>query len=187
MPAYLRYALLLVVLGSLASALGVVACGGEEGKGSGVAEEGEAVEVGGLAITVDSTRYLYPSDERDAAYLTSWSSAGEGLAWLGVFLDVTNEGDKAAGMPSMAIRDPAGEEHAAFPSEYPTAIRFGERIAPGEQLPRRGASKEEDPEGALVIFRVATDPKEYPLILEIGNSGPRKTEVKLDVSATSAG
>jgi hypothetical protein len=171
----------LAMLALMALSLAVAGCGSAESQGKGTPEEGDPVEVGPLSITVLSSRYLDKTDKEDAAYLAGQPPVGAGLRWLGVFVEMQNEGERGKRVPSMTIEDSSEKwTYSAFPSDNPDAVTFGEVIGPGERIPRPDTTDEESDEGAFLIFRVGRVAlRNKPLTLHIeGFFG--KAAVKLD-------
>ena len=81
----------LAAVAALTLALGVAACGAEEEEGRVV--EGEPIELGDLRFNVQLTRFLNPNDVEDAEYVEGLSPPPLGEDYLGVFMEVENEGD----------------------------------------------------------------------------------------------
>lgn len=171
--------LLLATLVLVALAVSALACGDEEGQPRGNVE-GEAVYVDGLVFNVTSSRYMDREDKEDAAYLIGRPAPGSGRAWSGVFMKIRNESNRAQGVPVMRITA-AGTEYAAFSSKGRYPLKFGERVEPGEELPRLDPGDQEDSvEGAFLIFNLdKAAARDKPVTLQI--EGPlHKANVKLD-------
>src|SRR5919106_3447158 len=81
-----------------AALLGAGAGCGEEEKSEVV--EGEPIELGNLRIKVQLTRFLNPDDTEDTEYLTGLAPPTLGQDYLAVFMDIENEGDEEALLPS---------------------------------------------------------------------------------------
>jgi len=116
----------LAAVAALTLALGVAACGAEEEEGHVV--EGEPIELGDLRFNVQLTRFLNPNDVEDSEYLEGLPAPPLGEDYLGVFMEVENEGDGPATLPAegdMKVLDTTGEEFEPIETETVFAFPFG--------------------------------------------------------------
>ncbi len=168
-----------LVLAALAVA--VSACGWSNDSKSAV--EGESLQLGELKYNVTFSRYLNPSDNEDAAYLTGQPKAPKGSSYFGVFLEVQNESDEPQTLPStLSITDSDENEYGVLPSESLFALPFEGEVEPEEQIPVLDSPAQQGPiEGSVAIFLLPEEVSENrPLTLHIEGAG-EKGEVTLDL------
>ena len=88
-------------------------CGDEE---TTEAHEGEPLELGDLSYNIQITRELNRFSTEDAAYLQGAPRLRRGQEYLGVFMQVTNQGDEAAVVPDpIRIVDTRGTTYDQVP------------------------------------------------------------------------
>ncbi len=172
-------AVALVLLPALA---GVAGCGNSLSK---EADEGVPIELGDLKITVQETRFLNPAQPDDKTYLQGQPAPPPSKAYLGVFLTMHNEGDKAASVPlpgQLSVVDTTGAAYPAVPSNTPFAAPLGTILAPGGDVPAPNTPAANGPtQGALVLFLMNLGVTENrPLKLEIDYAG-ETGEITLDI------
>lgn len=175
-----RKPLVLCVL--LVGVLTLAACGAGEEELE--VPEGEPIELGPLRYNVQITRFLNPGDAEDDAYLAGQPAAGEGEAYLGVFLTIDNESSDTLSVPSdFELRDTRDNTFAPSPSESPFAIQLGAQIPPEGEVPEPGTAAASGPiKGAMVLFLIEESVAENrPLKLEIPASGGPPGAVELDI------
>jgi hypothetical protein len=173
-------AILLAVLGALAVAGVVGACGEEE---ETEVVEGEPVEVAGLAYNVGLTRFLNPDDNEDAEYLIGQPEAEPGTSYLGVFLTVENETEEP--LPSAdayTVHDTLDNRYEPVESDSPYALDVGAGVPAEGELPLPDTTAASGPnQGALLIFNVDDRVSENrPLSLAVEGGGA-SGEVVLDI------
>ena len=90
-----RVATIVGLLAVLALAVPIAGCGDEE-EDEEIPEvvEGEPLELGELIYNVSITRFLNPNITEDEAYLEGAPEEPQGMSYLGVFLQIKNEGDE---------------------------------------------------------------------------------------------
>jgi hypothetical protein len=174
----------LAVALSLAVALvGAVGCGEEETKH---VVEGEPLELDELKVNVQITRFLNPSDPEDTDYLTGQQlPPPAGQDYLGVFIEIDNEGDEAARLPTAAdlsVVDTTGQAYEALESESPFALDFGGEIDAHSEVPAPDTPAASGPtQGSIVLFLVpSTIGESRPLELEVSYRGEDGT-IELDI------
>jgi hypothetical protein len=166
-----------------ASALVFVACGEHD---STHVTEAETLELGEVGYRVQITRFLNPEDVEDAQYLDGLpDEAGNGKAYLGVFLRIVNEGSSTYQVPSrgdFTVTDTDGQEFSPVSQNTPFSLVLGDRIPPGGELPLPDSAAGAGPiEGAMVLFVVDTSIAENrPVELEIDSDG-NKGSIELDI------
>lgn len=184
LPASMRrrpVAILLCLLGALALAATVAACGGEEEETEVV--EGEPLTVGGLEYNIGLTRFLNPDDLEDAEYLLGQPEPEAANSFLGVFLVIENETeDPLPSADQYVVRDTLDTEYELLESESPYALDIGAEVPAEGELPLPNTTAEAGlTQGSLLIFEVDNSVGENrPLKLEI-ESPDGAGEVILDI------
>ncbi len=163
------------------SALALGACGEEEELD---VIEGEAVELGDLAYNVQLTRFLNPDDTEDKSYLIGQPPAPEGKQYLGVFMKVTNDGDKPATIAGpMEVIDTRENVYDPLESDSEYALDLFAVVPADEELPEPGTTAAAGPiKGAMLLFLVDDFVSENrPLELEIPGPDGESGHVELDL------
>jgi len=172
---------LLAAAALVLAALALAACGSDE-EGKDVVE-GQPVELGELKYNVTFSRFLNPSDNEDAAYLTGKEEAPPGSAYFGVFLEVQNESEEPQELAdSFTITDADRQTYDALESESLYAFPVGGTVESQEQIPILDSTPQQGPiEGSLVLFELPDSASENrPLILSIpGEDGPATVTLDL--------
>jgi hypothetical protein len=156
--------LLLALVGLAAANSG---CGEEE---TAEAKEGEPLELGELSYNIQITRELNRFSPEDAAYLEGAPRIRPNQEFLGVFLQVTNQGDEDTVVPGpLEVIDTRGTVYEQVPLENEWALRPDMPIAAGETLPGPESVARNAPiEGLLALFAVDESANENrPLVLEV--------------------
>lgn len=178
-PRILTFAFLLLAL----VAFPVVAAGCGDDEVETEVKEGEPLELGDLAFSVQITRFLNPSSEEDAAYLEGAPQLARGQQYLAVFMQINNEGDEDAVVPDgfevIDTRDtvfPQAEVENDF-ALIPGTVIPADGTVPGlETVARNGPI-----EGSMVLFLIDEAASENrPLRLEVNSAGEHG-EVELDI------
>jgi hypothetical protein len=168
---------------SLAVVVGAAGCGEEE-KSDVV--EGEPLELSDLKLNVQITRFLNPSDPEDGDYLTGQQvPPPAGQEYLGVFIEIDNEGSEDARLPTAAdlsVVDTTGQAYEALDSESPFALDLGGNIDAHSEVPAPDTPAASGPtQGSIVLFLVPANVGENrPLELEISYQGEDGT-IELDI------
>lgn len=156
--------LVLALAGFAAVAAG---CGDEP---TAEAKEGEPLELGDVAYNIQITRELNRFSSEDAAYLEGAPKLRPDQEYLGVFMQVTNQGDQATVVPEpFRVVDTRGRIYDQVPLENDWALRPGTPIEPGQTVPGPETPARNGPiEGSLILFAVdRTANENRPLILEV--------------------
>ena len=161
---------------------GVAACGKEEHTH---VVEGQPLELGELLIKVQITRFLNPALPDDREYLEGQPAPPTGKDYLAVFLEIDNEGDEEVRIPTaeeIEIVDTTGAHFSPIESDSPFALRLGEIIEPGGEVPSVDTAASSGPiQGSFVLFLVDESASENrPLELELEADGEEGT-VELDI------
>jgi|SRR5215218_1725147 len=148
------------------------------------AEEGQAMKLGDLLYNVQISRFLNPDDDEDRAYLAGQPPPPKNRFYLGVFMQVENQGEVAHEVPTdFTVADTAGTEFDPVPSHSLFALELGGKVAANDQLPEPETTAASGPiQGAMVLFLIDRAAiQERPLTLDIPSSGGGVGEVELDI------
>jgi hypothetical protein len=163
--------------------VGAAGCGEEE---ETEVVEGEPVVLGDLHFNVQLTRFLNPSDREDGEYLEGQEvPPPPGQAYLAVFMEVENEGDEAAELPTRSEMDVVDTTHAVYKplaSDSVFALPLGRTVPAGAEIPLPDTAAASGPiQGSMVLFLVDLSVSENrPLELEIKGDG-EEGRVELDI------
>jgi hypothetical protein len=177
----MRARLLAVAILSLA-ALVLAACGASNDELN--VKEGEPVTLGDLRYNVTITRFLNPSDEEDRAYLLGQPPQANDKLYLGVFMQIENEGDSPQTIPTgFKVTDTQHNEYLPVKSRSAFALDLGGPIPPNGEVPELETAAARGPiEGGMVLFVIQDASTENrPLELEIPSSSGESGEVELDI------
>jgi hypothetical protein len=180
-----RVATIIGLLAVLALAVPMAGCGDEDEEGEIPAVvEGEPLELGGLLYNVSITRFLNPNITEDMAYLEGAEEEPQGMSYLGVFLQIKNEGEEE--LQSASDYSVVDGSHRVFqPVELETefTLETGATIPPDGILPEADTVAAAGPtQGALILFLVDDDvSEERPLELEIESAAGGKGIIELDI------
>jgi len=166
-------------------ALAIPGCG-QEDDATLEAVEGEPLELDDeLIYNVSITRFLNPNIVEDEAYLEGAPEEPQGMSYLGVFLQIKNEGDEEIlSAQNYAITD--GDHRVYRPVEgveTPFSLDVGAAVPPEGQLPALDTVASAGPtQGALLLFLVADDvSEERPLELEVSSVIGGEGMIELDI------
>ena len=178
-----RIATIVGLLAVLALAVPLAGCG-EENEDVPEAVEGEPLELGELLYNVSITRFLNPNITEDQAYLEGAPEEPRGMSYLGVFLQIKNEGDEE--MPSAgnySVVDGSHRVYEPFDLETPFSLDVGANVPPDGQIPALDTVASAGPtQGALLLFLVEDDvSEERPLELEIQSVVGGEGLIELDI------
>jgi len=178
-----RTGALAIALSLAAVLIGAAGCG-EDVKKDVV--EGEPLELGDLKFNVQITRFLNPSDREDGAYLEGQQvPPPAGQEYLGVFIEIDNEGSEVARLPTAAdlsVVDTTGQAYEALESDTHFALDLGGNIDAHSEVPAPDTPAASGPaQGSIVLFLVTSNIGENrPLELEISRRGEDGT-IELDI------
>lgn len=163
--------------------LPLAACGSSEEEKEGIFE-GEPVELGELRWNVLFSRFLNPYDVEDREYLKGQPPPGPDAAYLGVFVQVSNEDeDNPQPLPeALQIEDTVGEEYDSLETESPYALHLGTEIGAGDEVPALDSTPQVGPiQGSVVLFLIpdqAAEDRPLEMIIS-GQGGPATVELDL--------
>jgi len=146
--------------------------------------EGQGIKLDDLLFNVQISRELNPGDTEDKAYLVGQKPLGPDEYYFGVFMRVDNEGDTSAQVPTdMSIVDTVGQAYRPLPSKSLFALKLGDTIHAGDQLPEGESVAANGPiQGSMVLFRIDSSAiQDRPLTLHITTSTGSTGEVELDL------
>lgn len=146
--------------------------------------EGQGIKLDDLLFNVQITRELNPFDTEDKAYLVGQKPLGPDQYYLGVFMRIDNEGDAAAQVPTdMSVVDTVGDTFKPLPSKSLFALKLGDTLHGGDQLPEGESVAANGPiQGSMVLFRIDSAAiQDRPLTLHITTSTGSAGEVELDI------
>jgi hypothetical protein len=163
--------------------VGLAGCGNDLGK---EADEGVPIKLGDLTFNVQETRFLNPAQPDDKEYLAGQKlPTPAGKSYLGVFLEIDNEGDDSVSLPTngqMTVTDTTGASYPSIPSSTDFAAPLGTELAGGAEIPSPGTAAANGPtQGAIVLFLTDQGISENrPLKLEIDFQG-ETGDITLDI------
>jgi len=170
----------LLVLALVGLAVATSGCGEEE---TAEAKEGEPLELGELSYSIQITRELNRFSPEDAAYLEGAPVIRPDQQFLGVFMQVTNQGEEEAIVPGpLRVIDTRGTVYRQLPLRNEWALKRGTPVAPGDTIPGpETVARNGSIEGSMALFVVDESANENrPLVLEI--PGPDEHgEIVLDL------
>ena len=172
-----------LVFALVLAVLGVAGCGNDLGK---EADEGVPIRLGDLNFNVQETRFLNPAQADDQEYLAGQQlPTPAGKSYLGVFLEIKNEGDDPVRLPNdagMSVLDTTGAAYEAIPSDTDFSAPLGSTLGAGDDIPAPGTAAANGPtQGAIVLFLLDQGVSENrPLKLEIDTEG-ETGEITLDI------
>jgi len=179
----MRRRLLIIAMLALALAGFAALTSGCGDEATAEAKEGEPLELGGLSYNIQITRELNRFSPEDAAYLAGAPLLRRDQEYLGVFMQVTNQGDQPATVPDpLRIMDTRGRTYDQVPLDNEWALKPGTPVLPGDTVPGPETPARNGPiEGSLILFVIDEAANEdRPLVLEV--PGPDVTgEIVLDL------
>ena len=180
-----RVATIIGLLAVLTLAIPAAGCGEEETDGEPPeAVEGEPLELGELIYNVSITRFLNPNITEDEAYLEGAPEEPLGMSYLGVFLQIKNEGDEELeSADEYAVVDGSHRVFEPFDLETEFTLEVGAEVPPDGIVPAPDTVAAAGPtQGALLLFLVDDDvSEERPLELEIHSATGGEGLIELDI------
>jgi len=147
-------------------------------------KEGEPLTLGDLQYNVQITRYLNPADVEDKSYLQGAPPLPNGDYYLGVFMQVKNEGDTVQALPrDFKVVDTDGNAFHATPLSNDFALALGSQMDAHGEVPASDSAAATGPiEGSMVLFLVSQAAIESrPLQLQIPSASGPTGQVELDL------
>jgi hypothetical protein len=173
----------LALAGALIVGLVLSGCGDNPDADLSVGE-GQPLKLGDLVYNVQISRPLNPSDPEDKAYLADQPTPPNDKLYLGVFMQVENDGDTPQELPAtMTVVDTAGGRFEPLPSQSLFALDLGGTVPGDRQAPDLESTAANGPiQGAMVLFLIDEGATELrPLTLEIPLPDGEAGEVELDI------
>jgi hypothetical protein len=174
----LRRLPIVACLVALAAPAALGACGSSDEQGiDEPANEGLAIELGGVDYTVFITRELNPKITPDNAYVTDEAPPGEAL--YGVFLRACNVSkDRRDTASEFTVHD--NQNNAFQPEPLPEDNQFAynaRTLDPKECIPEAGSVAQLGPTaGSMLLFKFPLENTENrPLVLDIEKGGEKRT------------
>lgn len=167
---------ILVLCLALLALVALGGCGSSEEETT--VNEGESLELGNLSFDVQVTRALNPSSPEDRTYLRDAPPLESGEEYLGVFMQVHNEGDQVNVVPyPFTIVDTRGTIYVQEKVDNAFALKPGTPVEPGTTVPGPETPARNGPiEGAMILFRIPEASTENrPFDLQV--PGPGETGV----------
>ncbi len=178
-----RFAAVLAAVAAIAAGVALSGCDTAPENADQVTE-GQGIKIDDLLFNVQITRELNPFDTEDKAYLVGQKPLGPDEYYLGVFMRVQNEGDASTQVPTdMSVVDTVGDTFKPLPSDSLFALRLGDTLHGGDQLPEGESVAANGPiQGSMVLFRIDSSAiQDRPLTLHIKTSTGSTGEVELDI------
>jgi hypothetical protein len=173
----------MALVGALVVGLTLGGCGDHPDSDLSVGE-GQPLKLGDLVYNVQISRPLNPADPEDKAYLANQPQPPKDELYLGVFMQVENDGDTPQELPAeMTVADTAGNEFQPLPSRSLFALDLGGTVPGDRQAPDLESTAASGPiQGAMVLFLIDEAATELrPLTLEIPSPDGDVGEVELDI------
>ena len=160
------------------SGFAISACGSSHEELEGLAE-GEPVKLGSLQYNVLFTRPLNINDVEDAEYLVGKPAPRPDQMYIGVFMNVHNDGAEATQIPEQfQIETTTGRRYENIPSKSIYALEPGATLEPEDNLPEVDSTAQVGPIGAAMLLylidRQSAEERPVKLILE-GEDGEHAT------------
>jgi hypothetical protein len=164
------------------SGLALAACGGGHEEKEGLAE-GEIVELGPLQYQVLFTRPLNINDIEDSEYLVDKEPPPPDKMYIGVFVNIHNDGDEAVQIPDeFELETTSGRRYTNLESESVYALEPGATIEPDNNLPQIDSTAQVGPIGAAMLLylidRQSAEERPVQLIIP-GEDGPASFDLDL--------
>jgi hypothetical protein len=174
--------LIFLAVAALAGALLVAGCSSDQH--SLASKEGAPVELGDLSYNVVISRPLNPNDVEDAQYLKGAPTLPDNQFYLGVVLQVENNGDTTQTLPqSLTVVDTEGNRFNSVSLDNDFALKLPSQIEAGASLPLAESAAANGPiGGSMVLFLIdQTAAENRPLELEIPSSTGETGTIELDL------
>ncbi len=176
-----RLPAILVALTVCAAAL-LAGCGKSEDESS--VAEGAPLHLGDMEYNVVITRYLNPNDAEDSAYLEGAPRLPNQDYYLGVFMQIKNNGDTTQVVPSdMKVVDTDGQIYSPAPLHNDFSLDLGSKVQADGVVPDPESPAANGPvQGSMALFLVSQASVDArPLELVIPGAGGETGEIQLDL------
>lgn len=165
------------------AALGAGGCSSEQTKLA--VAEGTPVTLGNLKYNVQISRYLNPNDAEDQAYLRGAPPLGRTDNYLGVFLQIQNNGSKSVSLPTRyTVTDTAHDVWDAVPLDNDFSLPLSGSVPAKRSVPNPESAAANGPtQGSVLLFIIPESAAaNRPLTLKIpaaGNRAPARIQLDL--------
>jgi hypothetical protein len=146
--------------------------------------EGEPLELGDLKYNVTFSRFLNPNDTEDSAYLQGAPKLPTQDYYLGVFMQIKNNGDTTQVVPSdMKVVDTDGHIYSPAPLHNDFSLDLGSQVQADGVVPDPESPAANGPvEGSMALFLISEASVDArPLELVIPGAGGETGEIQLDL------
>jgi hypothetical protein len=177
----LRTTTILALAISLIALVALAGCGSDDPETQ--VNEGETLELGDLTYSVQITRYLNPFSPEDSTYLQGAPELDKGEQYLGVFMQVANDGTEPNVVPyPFHIVDTRGNIYEQQQLDNPFALVGGTPIEPDQSVPGLETAARNGPvQGSLILFLLPEAANENrPLQLVVPGPG-EAGKIELDL------
>jgi hypothetical protein len=174
-----------------AAALIAAGCGDKQSHVTFAADEGTAVEVGGLSYQVQMSRYLNPNDLEDRYYLRGLPAGtqldpGENEVWFAVFMRVkNNSGETLTPTTQFTITDTENNKFQPLPVDEKSNpfLYVADPILHAGVLPEPETPSANGPiQGSLILFRLKTTSlQNRPLVMHVDGPAGESATIDLDL------
>lgn len=166
--------ILLALAASLLALFALTGCGSEEPETD--VNEGQPLELGELKLNVQITRFLNPFSPEDAQYLEGAPELKGEEQYLGVFMEIENEGDDPSVVPyPFKVVDTRGNVYEQVKGlDNPFVLVSGTPIpGDGGEVPEIESAAANGPiEGSMILFLLPESANENrPLELVVPGEG----------------
>ncbi len=177
-----RKSIILALAAALLALVALAGCGSDEH--STEVNEGEPLELGSLKYNVQITRFLNPFSPEDSQYLEGAPELQGEDQYLGVFMEIQNEGDEENVVPyPFHIVDTRGNVYEQVKGlDNPFVLVSGTPVPADGEVPGIETAAANGPiEGSMVLFMIPESANENrPLQLVVPGEGePGKIELDL--------
>lgn len=174
--------IMIALAASLIALFALAGCGSEEHELE--VNEGQPLHLGDTKYNVQITRFLNPFSPEDAQYLEGAPELEGQNQWLGVFVEIENEGDEETVVPyPFKVVDTRGNVYEQVKGlDNPFVLVPGTPIPPGGEVPEIETAAANGPiEGSMILFEVPeTTESNRPVQLVVPGPG-EAGKIELDL------
>jgi hypothetical protein len=172
------------ILVALIVCVGVLLAGCGSSDDATQVAEGAPLRLGDMEYNVVITRYLNPNDQEDRAYLKGAPPLPNKDYYLGVFMQIKNNGGTTQVIPSdMKVVDTDGHIYSPAPLHNDFSLDLGSQVKADGVVPDPESPAANGPvQGSMALFLIdeaSVDAR--PLELVIPGAGDETGEIQLDL------